>query len=146
MLTSHPCHSIRANKGGNLMMNIEQKLDLDRQLNIMTNHLLNGHEIEYSECIQHWYRKHYQCQTVPKPTDADITRLAVKASIIERLVEVLNSPPRNGHQTIPTWCREIKGLKKPLKLQSALLLEDEVLCDAFEKRNLQVVKNFMYFI
>ena len=89
---------------------------------------------------------HYPCQSVPKPTDTDIMRLAVKASIIERLAEVLNSHPRNGHQVVPTWCREIKGLKKPLKLQSARLLEDEQLCEAFEKRNLQVVKNFMYFI
>jgi hypothetical protein len=125
---------------------MNNKLDLDKQLNIMTNQLLNGHEIEYSESIQHWYRKHYHCQKVPKPTDSDIMRLAVKASIIERLVEVLNSPPRNEHQAIPKWCREIKGLKKSLKLQSARLLEDEMLCEAFEKINLQVVKNFMYFI
>jgi len=119
---------------------------LDKQLDIMTNHLLNGHEIEYSQCIQHWYQMHYQCQMVPKPNDTDMIRLAVKASIIERLVEVLNSPPRKGHQVVPTWCREIKGLKKPLKLQSARLLEDEPLCEVFEKRNLKVVKNFMYFI
>jgi len=119
---------------------------LDKQLDMMTNHLLDGYEIEYSECIQHWYRMHYPCQIVPKPTDTDIMRLAVKASIIERLVEVLNSPPRNGHQAIPAWCREIKGLKEPFKLQSDRLLEDESLCEAFEKRNIQVAKNFMYFI
>ena len=121
-------------------------MNLDTQLNIMTNHLLKGDEIEYSECTLYWYRMDYQCQNVPKPTDIDITRLAVKASIIERLVEVLNTPPRNKHQSVPPWCIQIKKLKTPLKLQSSRLLDSELLCDVFHKRNLQVVKNFMYFV
>lgn len=112
----------------------------------MTDYLLDGEEIEFSECVLDWYRKGYKCEKTPKPDDTDGIRVAVKASIIERLVEVLNSPPHSDQQVVPTWCAQVEGLDNPLKLQSDRLLEDEDYCPAFEKRNLLVVKNFMFFI
>ena len=119
---------------------------LSYQLDLMTDYLLQNQEIEFSDCILNWYRRDFKCKLVPEPDDVDAVRLAIKASIIERLVEVLNSPPHNGDQIVPGWCKQIKGLAHPLKLQSERLLEGEQYCEAFEKRNLQVVKNFMYFI
>ena len=80
------------------------------------------------------------------PGDSDEIRLAVKASIIERLVEVLNTPPRSENQVAPEWCGQVKAIGSPLKLQSGRLLEGEALCMAFAKRNLHVVKNCMYFV
>jgi hypothetical protein len=124
----------------------DAEIKLDKKLDLMASQLLSGREIEFSESILDWYRNDYKCSLVPRPSDTDETRLAVKASIIERLVEVLNSPPRQEGQSDPTWCREISSLKEPLKLQSDRLLEGEQFCEAFARRNLFVVKNFMYFI
>jgi len=121
---------------------------LDQLLDQMADYLLNGQEIEFSECILEWYRKEYPCEQTPKPKPepTDLKRLAVKASIMERLVEVLNTAPRCGYEIAPAWCKDIGAVEQPIKLQSDRLLKDEELCEVFSKRNLQVVKNFMYFI
>ncbi|MCF6338287.1 MAG: hypothetical protein L3J84_10125 [Gammaproteobacteria bacterium] len=124
----------------------DQKYLLNQLLDQMANYLLTGREIEFSECVLEWYRKEYSCEQTPKPEPTDLKRLAVKASIMERLVEVLNAAPRSGHEAAPAWCKEVGAVAQPIKLQSDRLLEDEELCEAFNKRNLQVVKNFMYFI
>ncbi len=115
-------------------------------LESMTTHLISGNEIEFSDLILDWYREEHTCSLVPKPQDQDPIRLAVKASIIEHLCEVLNSPPHNGNQAPANWCQNVSGLEEPLYLQSERLLEDEDLCQAFEKRNLYAVRNFMFFI
>lgn len=119
---------------------------LERMLDLMANHLLKKEEIEFSDCVQDWFRNNYQCKQVPAPLDEDKLRLAVKAGIMERLVEVLNAPPRHGNQIAPDWCKTVSGLGVPMKLQSDRLLEDERYCQAFAKRNLYVVENFMYFV
>jgi hypothetical protein len=119
---------------------------LNNELDKLARYLLDKNELAFSECVQNWFRNNYQCEMTPKPLDTDALRLAVKASIIERLVEVLNSPPRNGQQTAPAWCKDIRAVDRPFKLQSDRLLDGEDFCETFEKRNLHVVKNFMYFI
>ena len=124
--------------------------DNDSQLNLildqMTDSLMSGHEIEYSELVLDWFRNSYRCSSVPRPDDNDPLRLAVKASIVERMVEVFNSPPHNDDQAVPAWCETIGAVDELVKLQSERLLEGEDYCEVFEKRNLLVVKNFMYFI
>ncbi|WP_289245281.1 helix-turn-helix domain-containing protein [uncultured Methylophaga sp.] len=115
-------------------------------LDTMTSHILSKDEIAFSDLILDWYREGLECSSVPRPTDNEALRLAVKASILERLVEVLNSPPHNENHSTPSWCKSIGSLEKPVKLQSDRLLEDEQYCLAFEKRNLFVVSNFMFFI
>lgn len=119
---------------------------LNTQLDKMTDYLLNAEEIAFSESVQHWFRQGYICAITPKPLDTDALRLALKASIMERLVEVLNSPPRTGQQAAPAWCATIKGLDQPLALQSERLLEGERCCAVFAKRNLRVVEHFMFFV
>ncbi len=115
-------------------------------LDKMTSLLLAKDEIAYSDLILDWYREGLECNSVPRPTDKDAIRLAVKASILERLVEVLNSPPHNENHSVPPWCKTIGPLDNAVKLQSERLLEDEQYCAVFEKRNLFVVSNFMFFI
>lgn len=122
------------------------KNELSKMLDLMADHLLAGREIEFSDCVLEWYRNDFKCHLVPMPQDKDDVHLAVKASIIDRLVEVLNAPPHSDNQTAPAWCSKIKALNKPIRLQSDRLLEGEYYCPAFAKRNLQVVNNFMYFI
>jgi len=130
----------------NLEYQINRKKQAAKMLNTMTNHLLNGNEIAFSDLILDWYREGFECQSVAKPQDRDELRLTIKASLIERLVEVLNSPPHNESEKIPKWCVKVGAFKRLVKLQSDRLLQDEDYCETFKKRNLLVVKNFMFFI
>ncbi|TVZ41170.1 helix-turn-helix protein [Alteromonadaceae bacterium 2753L.S.0a.02] len=115
-------------------------------LDRMADSLLVGDEIAFSDLILDWHRSDYECQLTPKPVDTDSRKLALKASIIERLVEVLNAPPHNGNQSTPSWTNSIDGVDGIVKLQSDRLLVDEAYCEAFEKRGFLAVKNFMFFI
>ena len=100
--------------------------------------------MKYTDLILDWYREEIEC--VPRPTGEDKLKLAIKACIIERLVEVFNSPPHNRNKSVPAWCKDINGLEKPVYLQSRKLLEGERYCATFEKRNLLVTSNFMFFV
>lgn len=115
-------------------------------LDKMANLLLCGDEIAFSDLILDWYRSEFECQLIPKPTDTDPRKLALKASIVERLVEVFNMPPHNANQSAPSWTNLIIGVNEGVKLQSDRLLDDEDYCEAFEKRGFLVAKNFMFFI
>ena len=126
--------------------NREKQTVLSETLDKMADELLSGEEIAFSDRVLDWYRSNLECGLVPRPVDKDHVRLAVKASVLERLTEVFNMAPHNRDQEIPIWCKSIGKLNKPLKLQSDRLLEDELYCKAFEKRNLFVVSNFMFFI
>ncbi|MET1254832.1 hypothetical protein [Aliikangiella maris] len=124
----------------------EKQQQAEKLLDEMTNLLLSGDEIAFSDLILDWYRMDLECSSVSLPVDIDELRLAIKASLLERLTEVLNSPPHNGSQKTPQWCKGIGALSHPVRLQSDRLLEDEQYCKAFQKRNLLVVSNFMFFI
>lgn len=115
-------------------------------LDKMANLLLCGDEIAFSDFVLDWHRNEFECQLIPKPTDTDAHKLALKASIVERLVEVFNMPPHNALQSVPNWTSSVKGVNEVVKLQSDRLLEDEDYCAAFEKRGFLVAKNFMFFI
>jgi transcriptional regulator with XRE-family HTH domain len=117
-----------------------------KMLDDMSNLLLAGDEIAFSDLVLDWYRNEFECQLTPRPADTDGLKLALKASIMERLVEVLNMPPRNANQSVPGWTNSIKGINRVVKLQSDRLLEDEDFCEPFEKRGFLVAKNFMFFI
>jgi transcriptional regulator with XRE-family HTH domain len=129
----------------------DKRLKAAKMLDDMASHLLSGDEIAFSDLILDWYREEFECQSVPQPTDPDELRIALKASILERLVDVLNSPPHNPHpqnnlHKPPQWCKKIGAVSQPIKLQSDRLLEDEQYCEVFQKRNLLVVSNFMFFV
>ena len=121
-------------------------LVLSHALDHLAQLISKGREIEYSDAVQTWYRSGYRCSAVPEPKDADPTRLALKACIVERLVEVLNTPPHSDDQSVPDWCARITSIHRPIPLQSPRLLEGEAFNSIFAKRNFQVTKNFMYFV
>jgi hypothetical protein len=137
---------MHSSKGEAKMATQDNESEMNDMLDAMATHLLAGEEIDFTDCVLDWYRKDFRCYLVPMPKDKDEIHLAVKASIIDRLVEVLNSPPHSDNQAAPEWCGMVKAVSKPLKLQSDRLLEGEYFCAAFAKRNLHVVQNFMYFI
>ena len=55
-------------------------------LDKMANLLLDEEEIAFSDLILDWYRREFDCQLTPKPSDIDARILALKACIVERLV------------------------------------------------------------
>ena len=115
-------------------------------LDEMANLLLARDEIAFSDLVLDWHRAEFECNLISKPKDTDPRKLALKASIVERLVEVLGMPPHNANQSTPSWTNSILGVDETFKLQSDRLLEDEAYCEVFEKRGFLVAKNFMFFI
>jgi len=112
----------------------------------MADYVLDRQEVELSDAVQDWYRSGYRCEDVPEPTDSDATRRVLKASIMERLVEVLNASPRKGSHRPPPWCAKAPAAPRLIRLQSDLLLEGEEPNEIFLRRNFLVVRSFMYFV
>lgn len=122
------------------------KAAMSALLDNMANLLLERDEIAFSDLVLDWYRSKFEIHLLPRPNEGDPLRLALKASIVERMVEVFNMPPHNANQSLPGWTSSVQGVDPVVKLQSERLLEDEDYCVVFEKRGFLVVKNFMFFI
>ena len=121
--------------------------DLAQALARLADDLLAGREIDSAEVFRNGLGGDSAAPTyVPPPADADPLRVALKACIVERLVEMLNSLPHDDDQSVPAWTAGVPALPSPMPLQSARLLEGEVFNDIFEKRNFLVTRNFMYFV
>lgn len=119
---------------------------LDNYLENMVQNLLNQNEIEFMQSVQDFCRE-YHPEDIPRPKDKNTTRLALKASIVERLVEIMNGFPRNMNEKAPAWCATIGPGKHRLNLAPEDVLELETeFCEPFLKRNIYAIKNFMFYI
>lgn len=84
-----------------------------------------------------------------EPTDRDELRRALKASLMERMVEIWNSPPKNGSEQVPDWCESIPAVKESfsvIKSDEQDFWQDEPPTSVFEKRNIFAPKEFMFFL
>lgn len=119
---------------------------LDNHLDIMVKNLLNHNDLEFKQGVQDFCRQ-YHCQDVPKPKDKNTTILALKAAIVERLVEIMNGFPRNLDEKAPQWCEGVGAGDRVLKLAPDDVLDIETeFCEPFLKRNIYATKNFMFYI
>lgn len=119
---------------------------LDDYLEKMVQYLLNHEEIKFKQSVQDFVRDHH-CIDIPMPHDRNTTKLALKAALVERLVEIMNSFPRFMHEQAPAWCSEIGPGERELKLAADDVLElESEYCQPFYKRNIYATKNFMFFI
>lgn len=95
--------------------------------------------------IQTLYRMDIPLVTIPAPADDDPRLLALKASVIERLVEVWRTPPHDRcDERAPSWCAAVPPLPQPLWLIDHDLA-DFGLCLIFQNRNIVALPNFLYF-
>lgn len=90
-----------------------------------------------------WSRSSWTLCSIPDPSDIDVERYAVLASLVESLVSAFNfrlnlglrrdGAPDPGPETCPTWVSKVSALRNPLHLRRPFE-------DAFESQDLYNLK------
>lgn len=123
--------------------------NVDAVLNSMVDKLLAYDEIAFLDGVQFIWRRGWPLESVSPPEDDSILRQALKASIVERMVEIWTAPPKNSIEQTPSWCNNITALSEPfsvIKQEEQHLWKDEPCNAIFEKRNIFAPKEFMFFL
>ncbi|WP_370979015.1 hypothetical protein [Agaribacterium sp. ZY112] len=123
--------------------------NLDSVLDNMTDKLIAYDEIAFLDMVQYVWRRGWSLDTASTPSDDSELRRALKACIIERMVELWTAPPRNTAETAPVWCSNVPALSDPfsvIKPEEQSFWEDEPSNPIFEKRNIFAPKEFMFFL
>ena len=123
--------------------------DLDAVLDSMTDKLLAYDEIAFLDLVQYIWRRGWPLETASRPSDNSALRCALKACIIERMVDIWASPPKNTEALAPAWCSNIPALTERfsvIKPAEQSFWEDEPSNPIFEKRNIFAPKEFMFFL
>lgn len=97
------------------------------------------------DAVQALYRSGVALAEIPAPSDIDPRVRAIKASVLERLVEVWGAPPHDRpHERAPSWCSAIE----PSPEEIWLIPPDfagHPLDPTFGRRNIRALANFLMF-
>ena len=97
--------------------------------------------------VQYFWAAEWAIADVPRPSDEEPLRLALKACLVERMAEVWSAPPKNEPSAPPAWCAEIPALDRefsavPHEYRDSFSLESPV----FRKRNLFAPRDYLFFV
>lgn len=123
--------------------------NLDDTLDRMVDHLLAYDEIPFLDLVQHIWRRGWPLTSANAPRDKDSLRLALKACLVERMVEIWNTPPKNAQEKVPDWCESVPPAQKRfsvIKPEDQAFWENELASSVFEKRYIFAPKEFMFFV
>ena len=123
--------------------------NLDNALDKMVDLIEDYDEIPFLDLVQFIWRRSWPLVSASKPTDTSPLRLALKACLVERLVEIWNSPPKNSIEQVPDWCKSVPAVSdrfSVIKPENQKLWENELPSEVFEKRNIFAPKEFMFFL
>ena len=123
--------------------------DIDKTLDQMVDHLLAYREIDFLDLVQFIWRRGWPLASVTEPHDKDPLRRALKACIVERMVELWSTPPKNSPESIPSWCETIPPVTEHfsvIKPEDQAFWSTEPANEIFEKRNIFAPKEFMFFL
>lgn len=121
-------------------------MDFQNLLDYMAQKAFLTHEIELCDAVQDFYRTGLSCTVFPEPHDEDLNMLAMKAALIERMVQVFTMPPHNRAYELPDWCQHHWTCPQTIYLISPDILVLDEPNAIFQKRNIQTLKNFLYFV
>jgi hypothetical protein len=123
--------------------------NLDKTLDKMVDHLVAYDEIPFLDLVQFVWRRDWRLCLAAKPNDTAPLRLALKACLIERMVEIWNAPPKNSNETVPVWFKEVPAVKEHFSVISPGerdIWQNEISSPVFEKRNIFAPAQFMFFL
>lgn len=123
--------------------------NLDDVLDQMVEHLLRHEEIPFLDLVQFVWRSGWTLTSASDPKDDDPLRYALKACILERMVEIWNAAPRNASESFPDWCSGVPAVEKGFSVISPEyqhFWKDEIASPIFRKRNIFAPKEFMFFV
>lgn len=117
-------------------------------LNRMVKYLLRDDDLSVREEVQYFWRQKWAIKDIKKPRRTDDLTLALKACIVERMVEVWNAPPKNQNESVPEWCCGVPALDQEFSVISKEyrhFFEDDP-SDIFGKRNIFAPRNYLFFV
>lgn len=123
--------------------------DLDSVLDSMTDKLIAYDEIAFLDMVQYVWRRGWSLKSASCPSDDSELRCALKACILERMVELWSAPPKNTPETAPVWCSNVPAPKDHfsiIKPEEQSFWQNEPSNPIFEKRNIFAPKEFMFFL
>jgi len=122
---------------------------IDELLDQMVDHLLAYEEIPFLDLVQEVWRRGWSLSSVNLPQDRDPLRRALKACIVERMVEIWNSPPKNLRESVPVWCESVPSVEERFSIirpSEQEFWKDEPSSPIFERRNIFAPREFMFFL
>ena len=123
--------------------------NIDAVLDKMTNKILAYDEIAFLDMVQYVWRRGWSLESAKKPMNDSPIRLALKACILERMVEIWGLPPKNISGAPPTWCKEVPALQERFNViptGEQHHWKNESGNPTFAKRNIYAPMEYMYFL
>lgn len=123
--------------------------NLDVTLDRMVDALVAHEEIQFLDLVQYVWRRGWPLSSAKKPNDNDALRLALKACLLERMVEIWNAPPKNAREKVPGWCEMVPP--SPVRFsvispENQVFWENEEGSPIFGYRNIFAPRDFMFFL
>lgn len=122
---------------------------LDATLDRMVDALVAYEEIQFLDLVQYIWRRGWPLSSAQKPNDSDALRLALKACLLERMVEIWNAPPKNANEQIPGWCEVVPPSPDRFSVispENQVFWESEEGSPIFQRRNIFAPRDFMFFL
>lgn len=123
--------------------------NLDHSLDLLVDNILEFDEIAFLDIVQSIWRRGWPLESASKPQDQSPLRQALKACLIERMVEIWNAPPKNSNEKAPDWCDKIPPIKdcfSVIKSEHQSFYKNEPENPTFAKRNIFAPMEFMFFL
>ena len=123
--------------------------NLDQTLDLMVEQLLKYDEIAFLDLVQFVWRRGWKLENATLSESKDPLKQALRASLIERMVDIWNAPPKNSDEKVPVWCEAVPAVSERfwvIKPEDRYLWESEPANAIFAKRNIFAPKEFMFFL
>lgn len=114
----------------------------------MVKFLLNRDETSFKEEVQEFWRNGWSISSIPDPKEKDDLKYALKACIVERMVEIWNSPPKNKDEYLPGWTASVGPYLNGYSVVPEELIKyfEDYTSEIFKKRNIFAPHDFMFFV
>jgi hypothetical protein len=101
------------------------------------------------DLVQYVWRRGWKLHSAKPPENKETLQNALKACLIERMVEIWNAPPKNSEEKVPEWCEGVPAVHERFSVirpEDQSMWEGEPANKCFEKRNIFAPKEFMFFL
>jgi len=109
----------------------------------------DAEEIPFLDLVQFVWRRGWNLSSAVDPRELDPIRYALKASILDRMIELWIAPPRSGSESSPEWCSHVPPSRETFSVIHPDHMEmwrDEPWCPACRERNIFAPESFMFFL
>ena len=117
-------------------------------LDRMVDAILDSDEITLYDKVQDFWYQEWELSMLKDPGEKDVLRYALKACLVEKMVEIWGMPPKNKKDFAPLWCKNVSAYEAGF-----LVIEErykkyfiEEMSPVFQKRNIFAPKDYLFFV